>query len=412
METFSTAARGRMSVGQQRRWVGPLVGAGVALAAPLAPAHAQPGAAVHWGGEQHRGENGSGSGKPIDVSLNYASDVNGDISGGQSRGMVYLGRGSALLDADLDELIGLHRTTAHLSFYQLHGIGLSGRHVGNLLLVSGLEAEPAIRLNQVWVQIVPFAAASLRVGKFTAAQEFIPSQTANLFVNSTFGWPASFATDLPSGGPSYPLAAPGARLSVPLDRRITMRVAAFAGDPAGPGAGDPQRRETHGVNTFGFAGQPFVIGEVSRATGGISPTLTATLVGGFTSIASRTSAVPPRRPARCPDPAHVARTSALMAWSMRACGKPPPTAIVRREPLCACLTARRIATSSTSTPMAASRSRHRSAGAMVTRWDWRSALRAYRPACAPRPRRCGGRTCPRPFRPPSKVSPSSATRPR
>ena len=272
-ESFPEAL-GAVDVGHFRRpWAGRLVGAALSLAVPLAPAVAQSQS------EQHRGENGSGNDKPIDITFNYASDLNDDISGGQSQGAVYLGRASVLLDADLDKLVGLRGVTAHLSVYQIHGIGLSGRHVGNLLLVSGLEAEPAIRLNQAWVQIAPSAATSLRVGKFTAAQEFMSSRTANLFVNSTFGWPDSFATDLPSGGPSYPLAAPGARLAVQPDPRTTVRVAAFAGDPAGPGGGDPQRREKHGFNTFGFAGRPFVIGEVSRTTGGKSPALTATLGG-------------------------------------------------------------------------------------------------------------------------------------
>ena len=270
----------------------------MALATPLAPAHAQLAEAGKSESEQHRGENGSSSDKGIDVTFNYASDLNADVSGGQSRGIVYLGRASVLLDANLDTLMGLHDAIVHLSFYQIHGVGLTERHVGNLLIVSGLEAEPAIRLNQVWLQIAPLATTTLRVGKFTAAQEFIISQTANLFVNSTFGWPDSFATDLPSGGPSYPLAAPGARVSVQFDSRTTMRVAVFAGDPAGPGEGDPQQREKHGVNTFSFAGRPFLIGEVSRSTGGQSPLLTAT-IGGWAHL-DRFAAV--SNPAATPGP--------------------------------------------------------------------------------------------------------------
>ncbi len=106
------------------------------------------------------------------------------------------------------------------------------------------------------------------------------SPTANLFINSTFGWPDSFATDLPSGGPAYPLAAPGARLALQPNAQTTLRVAAFTGDPAGPGGGDPQQREKHGFNTFELSGRPFVIAEISRAVGGSSPTLTTT-VGGW-----------------------------------------------------------------------------------------------------------------------------------
>ncbi len=249
------------------------------VAAPLAPAHAQSGQSDPSESQQYRGENGGGSERPVAVTFNYASDLNADAAGGQSRGTTYLGRASVLFDADLDHLIGLHATTAHLSFYDIHGVGLSGRHVGNLLLVSGLEAEPAIRLNQVWFQLAPSTTTSLRVGKFTAAQEFMSSKTAGLFVNSTFGWPDSFAIDLPSGGPSYPLAAPGARLAIQPDDRTTLRAAVFAGDPAGPGGSDPQQREKHGFNTFGLSGRPFAIGEISHDTGGKTPALTVALGG-------------------------------------------------------------------------------------------------------------------------------------
>ncbi len=42
----------------------------------------------------------------------------------------------------------------------------------------------------------------------------------------------------------------------------------FAGDPAGPGSGDPQQRDGHGFNAFGFAGKPFVIAEAALKTRG------------------------------------------------------------------------------------------------------------------------------------------------
>lgn len=246
--------------------------------------------------EQHRGENGQKNTHPVEITLNYASDLNADVAGGQSRGVEYLGRIGVLLDADLDRLVGVTGAKAHLSFYQVHGSGLSGSRIGNLLTVSGIEASPAIRLNQVWVEFARASKATLRIGKFTAAQDFMNSSTASLFVNSTFGWPGSFGTDLPSGGPAYPLGAPGVRLAVKPDDATTLQVAAFTGDPAGPGRGDPQRRERHGFNTFGFAGAPFVIAEVGRDTGGKTPTFTWRL-GGWVHFdrfadVSRTPATP------------------------------------------------------------------------------------------------------------------------
>ena len=249
----------------------------MAVMAALLPAHAGKGQDMSFPavpGAQHGQENGSapsGRSAPVSLMLTYGSDLNAVVAGGERRGAQYLGRIGLIADADLDRLLGWRGATAHISVQQIHGRGLSQQRVGNLLTVSGLEAEPALRLFNLWVQQPIGTRANLRVGQFTAGQEFAISDTAAFFVNSTFGWPGSFATDLPSGGPAYPLAAPGIRLAVAPGARTGLRLALFAGDPAGPGGGDPQRRDRHGLNGFRLAGAPFLIGEVQRSSGGVNP---------------------------------------------------------------------------------------------------------------------------------------------
>jgi porin len=238
------------------------------------PARAQDPLSPATPGPQHRQENGpapSDHAGPLSLTLTYGSDLEAVISGGRRTGADYLGRLGIIADADLDRLLGWRGTTAHISVQQIHGRGLSQHRIGNLLTVSGLEAEPALRLFNLWVQQAIGTRATLRIGQFTAGQEFAISDTAGSFVNSTFGWPGSFATDLPSGGPAYPLAAPGIRLAIAPDARTGLRLAVFAGDPAGPGGGDPQRRDLHGFNGLRLAGRPFVIGEVQRSSGGVHP---------------------------------------------------------------------------------------------------------------------------------------------
>lgn len=233
-------------------------------AAPAAPQFEPPGAEPAWAKT-----------RPLTLSLSYASDLNADVAGGRQRGAAYLGKASLVLDADLDRLIGLRGAIGHISILEIHGVGLSADYVGNLAPVSGIEAEPALRLNQVWLQI-PVGQArnvAVRFGKFPAAQEFMASPTAALFISSTFGWPGSFASDLPSGGPSWPLSAPGALVTSRIGGRVTAKVAAFAGDPAGHGQADPQHRDGHGFNSFSFAGRPFVIAETAYATGAATFTI-------------------------------------------------------------------------------------------------------------------------------------------
>lgn len=225
--------------------------------------------------QPNAGENGEmmERAKALSWTLIYNSDLNADVRGGDRTGAAYLQRVGLIADADLNRLLGWRGAKAHASVHAISGKGLSSHYVDNVLTVSGIEAEPALRLFNLWVEQDLGGGGSLRVGQFTAAQEFMISRTASLFINSTFGWPGSFATDLPSGGPAYPLGAPGARLATKLATATTARVAIFAGDPAGPGKGDPQRRDVHGFNSLRFAGAPFVIGEIVRSFGGDDPGL-------------------------------------------------------------------------------------------------------------------------------------------
>jgi porin len=117
----------------------------------------------------------------------------------------------------------------------------------NFALVSGIEAPPSTRLFNLWIEQKIGGNVNLRLGQFSAAQEFLVSQTAALFVNATFGWPMLPAQNLPSGGPSYPEATPGLRVTLTPTDQLTLRAAIFNGDPAGPGPGNPVDRDPYGL---------------------------------------------------------------------------------------------------------------------------------------------------------------------
>ena len=128
------------------------------------------------------------------------------------------------------------------------------------MTVSGIEAPPSTRLFNLWIEQKIGDGLGLRLGQFSAAQEFLTSDNANLFINSTFGWPMAAAQDLPSGGPAYPEATPGARLAWTPSDQFTIRAAIFNGDPAGPGPGNPVQRDPSGL-AFRVNDPPFVIVE-------------------------------------------------------------------------------------------------------------------------------------------------------
>lgn len=85
-------------------------------------------------------------------------------------------------------------------------------------------------------------------------------------MNNTFGWPALLSQDLPSGGPSYPEATPGARLLFKPLEKLTLLAAVFNGDPAGPGLGSPVYRDPFGV-AFRLRDPPLFMAEIGYAHG-------------------------------------------------------------------------------------------------------------------------------------------------
>lgn len=198
-------------------------------------------------------------------SATYIGEVLGNASGGIRRGAVYGGRLDLGVDVDLDKLMGWSGATFHSNVYQIHGDGLSRDYIGNLMLVSGIEAFPATRLYELWIEQALFdGRLFVKVGQQPSDIEFIDSKYDDIFVNSALGWPGITGVILPSGGPSPPLAVPGVRIKALLSDQITAYFAVFDGDAAAPGAGDPQLRNRYGLS-LRVNDPPWFIGQLKYA---------------------------------------------------------------------------------------------------------------------------------------------------
>jgi len=200
----------------------------------------------------------------LQFTFTYYGDALGNLSGGAKQGIGYSGRFGTVVDADFEKLVGWSGAAFHASIHQIHGSGLSANNLENLMVVSGIEAPASSRLFNLWIEQKLGSNTNLRLGQITAAQEFLVSQNANLFVNSTFGWPALPAQDLPSGGPAYPEATPGARLKFTPSAQLTIMAAIFNGDPTGPGLGNPVERDPFGL-AFRVNDPPLLMAELAYA---------------------------------------------------------------------------------------------------------------------------------------------------
>ncbi|WP_442919103.1 carbohydrate porin [Methylobacterium sp. Leaf118] len=201
--------------------------------------------------------------------LTYIGEGLAAPSGGLRQGATYGGRLDTALDIDLDRFMGWSGARVHTDFFQIHGHGLSRAYVNNLTTVSGIEALPATRLFELWVeQSFLGDRLSIKVGQVSADTEFAIAQTGVVFLNAGFGWPNVGAVVLPSGGPIYPLATPAVRVKVVPTDALSFQVGLFNGDPAGtPPPGDetdPQRRNRRGTD-FRVNDPALLIGEVAYA---------------------------------------------------------------------------------------------------------------------------------------------------
>ena len=237
------------------------------FAAILASTGAQAGAkdesaaewlAPKWFNEWHDGL----AGKGLNFGATYIGDFIGNVSGGTRRGAIHLGRFDFSVDADLEKLVGWTGGRFFANTYEIYGRGLTRNYIHNLATISESEALPDARLYKAYFEQSFYNnALKIRVGQQAADVEFFDSQTDDLFINGTFGWPAIKATNLPAGGPAPPIAVPGIRVKAALSDRITAFGAVFNGNPARPGTDDPQLRDNHGL-AFRVNDPPWVIGQV------------------------------------------------------------------------------------------------------------------------------------------------------
>ncbi len=256
---------------------------------PAAPAArgASPGGATNAGGNETEqpyanrllgdfgGVRSKLAGYGVSLGLTEQSEVLGNLTGGIRRGALYEGVTSLGLGVDTERAFGLAGGTFNATAFQFHGRGLTGNNVPTLGALTGVEQTTrGFKLFELWYeQVLLDKKLAIRIGQLSADQEFIVTQYGGLFLNSGYGFPTLAASDLPSGGPAYPLATPGVRVKLVPSESTAALVGVFNGNPAGPGLGDPQRRDASGTafrvndGTFAIAEVQYGINQGDNAPG-------------------------------------------------------------------------------------------------------------------------------------------------
>ncbi|WP_442955514.1 carbohydrate porin [Paraburkholderia sp. MPAMCS5] len=170
----------------------------------------------------------------VTFQLTETSEYLANLRGGLSRGGDYDGLTTVTVQMDTQKAFGLPGGLFNVSGLQIHGRNLSADRLGTLNTASGIEAEGATRLWELWYQQSFLnKRVDVKVGQQSIDQEFITSTYAATFINTMFGWPALPSYDMPSGGPAYPLSALGVRVRGQITPSLTALAGVYSGDPLG-----------------------------------------------------------------------------------------------------------------------------------------------------------------------------------
>ena len=202
----------------------------------------------------------------ISLAAQETSEMLGNPVGGIQKGAQYDGLTQLVLQVNTQRAFGLYGGLFNVSALQIHGQNFSADNLGTIQTASGIEADRAIRLWELWYdqKFLEEDRLDIKVGQQSVDQEFMVSTNALYFVNTMFGWPALPSYNMPGGGPAYPLSALGVRLRYrPIDS-INVLLGVFNGSPTSNNTGDPQKQNSSGTS-FALGGGRLIMAEVQYA---------------------------------------------------------------------------------------------------------------------------------------------------
>jgi porin len=206
--------------------------------------------------------------KGVTLNLSESSEVLGNVAGGTKRGFEYDGVTTMGIEVDTSKALGWEGGTFNASALQLHGHNLSADNLGNLQTASGIAADNATRLWELWFQQNLFGGvADIKLGQQSIDNEFMASEGSALYLNTMMGWPMIPSADLYAGGPAFPLSSLGARVRAKASDTVTVLGGVFNDNPPGGSFDDDSAlrgAEKSGLR-FNLNTGALIIGEIQYA---------------------------------------------------------------------------------------------------------------------------------------------------
>jgi porin len=179
----------------------------------------------------------------LEVAGVYKADGFANLRGGLERNAAYIHNIDFTLLVNMEKLVGWQGGSLFVDVLANNGGELS-RYVGDVQVVSNIEAGRMTKLYQAWVQQEAWeGSVSLLAGVYDLNSEFYVTQTSGLFINSSHGIGKEFSQTGRNGPSIFPNAAAGVRLRLQPYESVYFQTVVLDGMPGDPD--DPSRMQIH-----------------------------------------------------------------------------------------------------------------------------------------------------------------------
>lgn len=165
---------------------------------------------------------------PIIYSASYTGDFVNNLFGGIKRGSAYLGMANLSVGFDTEKAKMWNGGELYVNLANTHGFKPSVKLIGDFQIASNIEAGNLTYLHELWYKHT-FRKIVLITGLQDLCNEFLSSENAALFLNSSFGVPSNIANNIPIS--IFPLTSIGVQAHLNVSKNFIIKFALFDGMP-------------------------------------------------------------------------------------------------------------------------------------------------------------------------------------
>ncbi len=166
--------------------------------------------------------------KWLTQEASYVGDFVTNLQGGIKTGSLYLGMANIKLGFETDKIGLWDSGEFFINGAATHGETPSQTLFGDFQVASNIEAGNHIYLQELWYKQA-LGNIRLKLGLQDLNSEFVTSEYAGSFINSSFGIPSLISNNIPV--PVFPLTALGILCTYEINRHIEIKAALFDGLP-------------------------------------------------------------------------------------------------------------------------------------------------------------------------------------